>query len=154
MNLSTTGSGKRTPCRQTIWRRKKRAELQERASDLELGEYPDPEGERLAELEGERAEMDEMIEENEEVRHKEIGTAERGGREVEDEERIADEELEPRWQQARDPECEEEEAHEVDDMDEAVKCWPVLSMYQSTRFKYRILTKGLYNPTNAANQIS
>ena len=154
MNLSTTGSGKRTPCRQTIWRRKKRAELQERASDLELGEYSDPEGERLAELEGERAEMDEMIEENEEVRNNEIGTAERGGREVEDEERIADKELEPRWQQAMDPECEEEEAHKVDDMDEAVKCWPVLSKYQSTRFKHRILTKGIYDPTNAANQIS
>ena len=57
-------------------------------------------------------------------------------------------------QQARDPECEEEEAHEVDDMDEAVKCWPVLSKYQSTRFKHRILTKGIYNSTNAANQIS
>ena len=63
---------------------------------MELGEYPDPEGERLAEMEGERAEMDEMIEQNEEVRNNEIGTVERGGREVEDEERIGDEELEPR----------------------------------------------------------
>jgi len=35
-------------------------------------------------------------------------------------------------------------------MNEAVKSWPVLSKYQSTRFKHRILTKGICNPTNAA----
>jgi len=105
-------------------------------------------------LEGGRAEMDEMIEENEGVRNNEIGTAERRDREVEDEERREEEELEPRWQQARDPECEEKEANEVDDMDEAVKSWPVLSKYQSTRFNHRILTKGICNPTHAANQIS
>lgn len=38
---------------------------------------------------------------------------------------------------------EEEDDDEEDNLTLAVKSWPVLSRYQSSRFKYRILTKGM-----------
>ncbi|RPA92228.1 hypothetical protein L873DRAFT_1847856 [Choiromyces venosus 120613-1] len=143
---SGTGRGGRPPCRQIIWRRKKQAELQEIARESQLGEYLEPEGAGVAELEWERAERGEMMEEEEEIRNGGVEISDMEEMEVEDVGRMVEEVLVPGWEGEMEQQ-EEEENDERDNLAEAVKSWPVLSKYQSTRFKHRILTKGISTQT-------
>jgi hypothetical protein len=88
---------------------------------------------------------DEMIREEEAISNGEVGRAEIQEIqeiEIEDEHRMAGLVLEFGWQHEVEQEGEEED-DESDNLAEAIKSWPVLSKHQSTRFKYRILTKGM-----------
>ena len=97
----------------------------------------------MALLELERSEVNEMIEEHEGIWNGEIGIADMEEREIDDEERRVEEVVEPGWQEEVVEQSEEEEDDEEDNLTQAVKSWPVLSKYQSTRFKHRILTEGM-----------
>ena len=44
---------------------------------------------------------------------------------------------------------EENEDSENENLAEAIGSWPVLSKYQSIRFKYQILTKGMFNKVSS-----
>ena len=124
MNQVQAGRGGKAPCRQTIWRRKRKE--QERR------------GERAAEalrtgvLEGERVDVEGSNQEGEQIAEAQV---EQQGLDLMEDlsEEVVNEE-----------DIEEVENQDNEDLAEAIGSWPVLSKYQSTRFQYQILTKGMF----------
>ena len=116
------GRGGKAPCRQTIWRRKKKE--QERREKMPV--------EPVVELEEELLGGDESNEEEEQ----------NAGAQEDQEVINPMEDLNEEAPNEEDHEDNEDD--EDEDLAEAIGCWPVLSKYQSTRFKYQILTNGKF----------
>lgn len=135
------------PCRQTLWRRKKRAAAQLillEASAIERmeGEVNLP-GRECPIMEG-TGELEEIEEEREgSLAVEELEDVEQN-RAVQEAAGVGSGEPEEGDLEEREQEQENQNEGDEDRLAEAVRSWPILSQYQSTRFQYHILTQGKF----------